>query len=302
MRTFLFLALLVGLFAVASAEEYTVKVTLLDGGEVTGILIKLSPAGVELNPGGMVKYRFIEARLIRKAYIVELDRTVDFPMPAEGEGVEGDEEDEIVDYEVTTPATYKYSVVMAMAGGAYTTVSGKYYSGFTSGAGGRAALYFLFPVSDPRAARFMMGFNYGYSSIASDLIMSNVDIRFHISEYSFEGGMVSRMLEGGHFFWFTLGFVVVNNSATASLTTGAGSTSVDVDETKAAMRLMGGVSFNLGRRIYLVPHVTVDMVLGKSSSSSSNNYYYNYSYYNNQPDITVAGWIIAPSLAIQYMF
>jgi hypothetical protein len=298
MRTGLFVALLLGLVAVASGEEYTVKVTLLDGGEVTGALLKLSPAGVELNPGGMVKFRFIEARLIRRVYIVELDRTVEFPMPAEGEGVEGDQ-NERVEYEAATPRTSKYSVVMGMAGAAYTTVSGKYYSGFTSGPGGRGALYILFPESDPQAARFMIGFNYGYSSIESDLSISNVNIRFHISEYSFEGGMVSHMLQGGHFFWFTMGFVVVSNSATASLTTG--SQSVDVNETKAALRLTGGVSFNLGRRIYLVPHVSVDMVLGKNSSSSTNNYYYN-SYYNSQPDVTVAGWIIAPVLAIQYMF
>ena len=64
----------------AYCQDYKVKVNLKDSSVVEGKLIKMSSEGVELNPGGNVKFRFISAARIKNVYLVEPNKIVDYPV------------------------------------------------------------------------------------------------------------------------------------------------------------------------------------------------------------------------------
>jgi len=58
--------------AVVEAQDYNVKINLKDGNIIEGKLLKISAQGVDINPGGNVKYRFVSAERIKNVEIVPI--------------------------------------------------------------------------------------------------------------------------------------------------------------------------------------------------------------------------------------
>lgn len=78
------LALLIGLlFSPALiAQEYDVNVNLLDGTVVEGKLLRINAAGVDINPGGGVRLRFISAERIRSVHVPSIPAVIYYPLDA----------------------------------------------------------------------------------------------------------------------------------------------------------------------------------------------------------------------------
>ena len=122
-------------------QDYNVKVTLKDGSIVEGKLLKISVEGVDINPGGNVKYRFISSDRIQNVNIVELNKIVEFPL------IDGGIPQELVEYkmdESPTP-TYRLPKFLGIGTIGYASVGDwGYYERLNSGMAFRLGLYYFF--------------------------------------------------------------------------------------------------------------------------------------------------------------
>jgi hypothetical protein len=272
-------------------QNYNVKINLKDGNIVEGKLLKISAEGVDINPGGIVKYRFISAEKIKSVVIVELNKTIEYPLsnadiPSEIKGSESD-------YGDTQQGGFPKLLGLCSFG--YSSVGGDYYEGLNSGTVLRFGMYYLFHETDPSASRFLIGFSYNHSSITGDKIY-NIEPKLLLNEYSFEFGMTTGLFKNGHYLYFLTGLVIVSNNISMSLASiGLGSSEVSYDETKAALRLEGDGSISIGSKFSILISAGYDIVLGPKQANYTN-------YYTNEPNFSIAGGILNLSIGLTYGF
>ena len=250
-------------------QDYNVKVTLKDGSIVEGKLLKISAEGVDINPGGNVKYRFISSDRIQNVNIVELNKIVEFPL------IDGSIPQEVVEYkmdESPTP-TYGFPKFLGIGTIGYASVGDwGYYEGLNSGMAFRLGLYYFFHETDVTASRFLVGFTYYNASIGGDKIYE-YEPKLGLSEYSFEFGRTTGLLGKGSYFYYLMGLVVVTNDLEINLGTTSGvSSSLHTNETKFAIRFEVDGSIYLGSRLSLLISLGYDVVMGEKQKSSSYSY------------------------------
>jgi hypothetical protein len=279
---------------VTEAQEYNVKIYLLDGAIIHGELIKITTEGVDINPGGSVKYRFISAERISSVEIVELNKIIEYPL------TEKDIPPEIKDFEAESVVqTASFPKFLGLFSLGYSSAGGDYYEGFNSGALIRLGLTYLFHDSDRSVSRFFVGFSYNHASVAGEEIFG-LKTDLSINEYSFEFGRTTSLFEGGHYLYFLTGGVIVTNEVEINIGTQEGiSSSVSVEETKAALRFEGGGSIFIGNKFSILISLGYDFILGVKQMQ--NSYYYNY-YDPDKSPFTVAGGILNLSLGLTYGF
>ena len=279
------------LAAVVEAQDYNVKINLIDGNIIEGRLLKISAQGVDINPGGNVKYRFISAKRIKNVEIVELNKTIDYPLS------KTDLPNEILDYETdyVNGQQYGFPKFLGFGSAGYSLVGGDYYEGFNSGFDFRLGMYYLFYDSDPSASRYFLGFSYNHSSVTGDKIYG-YEPQLLLNEYSFEFGKTTELFNGGHYLYFLLGVVIVTNEVSIEIESQNGVvSSVNVNETKAALRLEGDGSIAISSKVSILISLGYDIVLGPKK--------YQTTYYNpNEPNFSIAGGIFNLSAGLSYGF
>ena len=292
-RTFIILFFVL-IPALIYCQDYNVKINLKDGSVVEGKLLKITAEGIDINPGGNVKFRFISADRIKNVEIVELNKTVEYPLTG------NPLPEEIKDYESDEPPAQGGGFPSFLGIGSIGYASAgdwKYYEGFNSGSVWRLGLYYYFHESDISASRFLIGFTYNHLNIKGDKILG-IEPNLAVGEYSFEFGRTTGLIGNGHYLYLIMGFVVVTNDIEMELDNSNGvSSSVHVNETKAALRIEGGGSINLGSKLSILLSLGYDILLGKNEQA------YDYYYYDpNTPKFTIIGGIFNVSAGIAYGF
>jgi len=276
--------------AVVEAQDYNVKINLKDGNIIEGKLLKISAQGVDINPGGNVKYRFVSAERIKNVEIVELQKTIEYPLANDDmpEEIMGNE----IDYGSGQQAGFPR--FLGIGSGGYSSVGGDYYLGFNSGFNFHLGMYYLFHDSNPTASRYFIGFTYSHSSVTGDKIYT-YDPKLLLNEYSFEFGTTTGLFNGGHYLYGLLGLVIVSNEVSMEIESQNGVTStLNVNETKAAIRIEGDGSISLGSKISILISLGYDIVLGPKEYKT---------YYNpNEPNFSIAGGILNLSIGLSYGF
>ena len=284
------LLLIIFCSSLLGGQNQQVKVNLKDGNIVTGKLLKISSEGIEINPGGSVRFRFISAERIKSVELLDLNKTVEYPL------TEADIPTDVRRYEAEIASQeIGFPKFLGLCSLGYTSVGGDYYEGFSSNVGVRLGLYYYLPDSDPMAGRVFFGFSYSHSSIKGDLSsfgLSNVEPKLLLNEYSFEIGLTTRMLEGNYYLYFLTGIAAASNEITMPVS----SATISYSETKAAWRVEGGANISIGRRFFIPIAIGYDMIFAKKATST-----YNYAT-NSYDDTAFIGGILNLSIGISYAF
>lgn len=276
--------------ACAYCQDYNVKVTLKDSSIVEGKLIKISSEGVEINPGGNVKFRFISAARIKNVYLVESNKIVDYPLVVDS--LPG----EISEYESPDDPTQQVGFPNFLGIGTfgYASAGGDYYEGFNDGTGLRLGLYYYFHDSNRTASRFLAGFSYSHLSITGDKIYG-IEPTLMLNEYSFEFGRTTGLFGDGSYLYLLFGLVIVDNDIEMEVENINGVTSsVHVSETRAALRIEGDASISLGAKFSILLSLGYDVVLAGKEQST----YYSY----NEPAFSAAGGAFYATAGLTYAF
>jgi hypothetical protein len=271
-------------------QDLNVKVNMKEGNVVEGKLLKINSEGVEINPGGVVKFRFIPAEKIKSVEIIELNKTVEYPL------ADGDMPLEVKNYQTDVAAQLRtFPKLLVIGSFGYSSVGGKYYEGLNSGTLFRLGLHYYLPESDPTDGRFILGFTYNHATISANVIYG-LEPTFYLNEYGFEFGRTTRMFNGGHYIYALTGFVVVSNKITVPVSP----VEYTYSETKYAIRLEGDASICVAKKVSVLVSLGYDIVLGAAENSSTSYGYTPYGY--NRPGITFAGGIFNLTLGLTYGF
>jgi hypothetical protein len=270
-----------------AAQDLTVRVDLKDGGVAEGKLLKISAEGVELNPGGLVKMRFIPAERIVKAEILETHKTVFYPIGDQGIP------SELLDIEPSSTAAPSGKARFVMTGSfGYAMAQGTYYKGFNGGTVFRLGADVYFRRFDPAAGRFMLGFSFSHYTIGGDQILG-LDPALSVNAYCLEFGRSTAMFDGGHYLYFKVGVGAVTNEVTMTVQR----IDISYSETKPIFRFEGAGSILLAPSLSLVLMVDGDILLAKASSSNIYQTQYNY---GPLTGIDIAGGMIHFGLGVSY--
>lgn len=270
-----------------SGQESSVKVSLKDSSIVEGKLLKISIEGVELNPGGNVKFRFISADRIKNVLFIDINKTIEYPLVLDSLPDDLKELDETSTYNQQNGG---FPDFLALINFGYGSITGNYYTGYNSGLQYKIGLHYYFHDPNPRSSRFLLGFSYNNYSISGPKIYG-YETNLSLSEYSFEFGRTTNLLGKANYLYFLMGFVIVSNTVSASIPS-----TVTANQTKIALRMEGSASINIVEKLSFLISVGSDIVMGSNEKSKTT--YYDY----NEPAIKFEGLILNLSLGFTYGF
>lgn len=277
----------------ALAQDYTAKITLTDETVIEGKLLKISEKSVVLDPDGNVAYRLLKAERIKNIHIVELDKTIDYPLTIKDIPIELKNEDYTTnDYTTTALQKKELPQFLGLFSYGYSSVGGDFYEGFNSGSILHLGARYLFYDSNPTSGRFFIGFSYNYLPISGetenyDDYDINIELKLAITEYSFEFGRTTKLFDGNTYLYLLFGGVFVTNEISVE----ANSISASTEVNSIGLRMDGGVSIGVGTNISIHLIAGYDIILEKKEKNI-----YNYS----EPNVSAAGGIFHMSIGASY--
>jgi hypothetical protein len=274
---------------ITMAQEQRVKVHMKDGSITEGRVLKVSAEGVEIDPGGTVKFRFIDGERISKVEFIGTGKTVEYPLKA----AELPPEIALLDRGSTGGTERGFPKFVGIASFGYASAGNSgYYEGFHAGSTVHVGLQYLFRNPDPQGSRMLMGLSYNRISVAGDKIFG-AEPQLVMNVYGFEFGLTTAMMSVGQYLYLIMGGAIVTNTITMPMGVSQASITVEADN-KAALRIEGGMHHPIVSNLSVRGAIGADFIIEGTGNANAYG-----STYSNR---TLNGWLPKITIGMSYGF